>query len=165
MADRDKRAGVPVVAFNGWFLNKPETGTGQYAIHLLRALSEWEEAEVEAVMPPSRPSLGGRLGHNLSKVWFEQVYFPARCRALKADIAFVPYFAPPLISPVPVTVTIHDLIPLLFPEYAYSLSVRMYNRLIAAAAKRARLIVTDSYSSREDVIRILKMPPGKVKVV
>lgn len=155
---------MPVVAFNGWFLNRPETGTGQYASCLLEALSELEAVRFEVVMPPDSP-FRGRLERNLGKVWFEQVRFPARCRALKADVAFVPYFAPPLISPVPVTTTIHDLIPFLFPEYAYSPLVRIYNRLIAASARKARFIVTDSHSSREDVIRILKVPPGKVKVV
>jgi len=159
------------IAFNAWFLNKEETGTGQYSTRVLDAFRRLEAGAqslaslLHVISPSHKPSPIGRLGRNLSKGWFEQALFPLECRKAGADIAFVPYFAPPLFSPAPVVVTIHDLIPLIFPEYAYSPLVKLYNRLVSAAARKAALIVADSHSTRNDVIRILNVPPSRIQVI
>ena len=66
-----------------------------------------------ALVPPVlRTPFDGR-NENLAKVWFEQVAYPRACRRIGADVAHVPYFAPPLFPTVPTVVTIHDLIPLI----------------------------------------------------
>src|SRR5262245_50913512 len=54
---------------------------------------------------------------NLAKLWFEQIGAPLAAARLCADLLHVPYFAPPLLSAVPVIVSILDIIPLLLPEY------------------------------------------------
>lgn len=105
------------------------------------------------------------LGSNLAKLWFEQVVFPMACRFAQMDVAHVPYFAPPLQSQVPTVVTIHDLIPLLLPEYRGSIGVRAYMRLVSTAAKRTTLILTDSRSSASDIHRVLHIPPERIRVV
>ncbi len=70
-----------------------------------------------------------RLNSNLAKVWFEQVSFPALCRRLRADVAFVPYWGSPWVRPCPVAVTVHDLIPLLLPLYRGGMLQRSYTAL------------------------------------
>ena len=106
-----------------------------------------------------------RLSGNLAKLWFEQIGFPRACRSSGADLAFVPYFAPPLSSSTPVVATIHDLIPLLLPQYRGSIGVRAYMSLAARATRRARVILADSAASRDDIVRLLRIPAHRVRVV
>jgi glycosyltransferase involved in cell wall biosynthesis len=81
------------------------------------------------------------------------------------DVAHVPYWGSPLWPPLPTVVTIHDLIPLLLPHYRGSPLVRMYTRLVAASARRASLIITDSLASRADIVRCLRIPDDRIQVI
>jgi len=102
---------------------------------------------------------------NLRKLWFEQVGLPRACRRAQVELVHYPYFAAPLVKPCRVVVTIHDLITLLLPEYRRSLAVRLYNRLIVRAARRAEAIIADSQHSKADIVRHLGIPAGRVHVV
>ncbi|HNS52729.1 MAG TPA: glycosyltransferase family 1 protein [Anaerolineae bacterium] len=167
------------IAINGWFLSRPGTGSGQYLRELLRALSSRAaDHELALVVPRSRFELGSmdldlqllalpsRLTQgNLGKVWFEQIAFPSACRRLGADVAHVPYWGSPLRSPAPVVVTVHDLIPLLLPEYRGGPLVRLYTRLVATAARRAALVLTDSLASKADIETHLRVPPERVRSI
>ena len=169
------------IALNAAFWTRPATGSGQYLRRLLPALLDlsgeeerfllvgWGDSCWEA--KPSRlDSLQVRvpmakLGRNLGKLWFEQVSFPRAVASWEADLAHVPYFAPPLLSPRPLVVTIHDLIPLILPEYRSSVWVRAYMKLVSAAARRATHIIADSLCSRRDIVRLLRIPEARVTVV
>ena len=81
------------------------------------------------------------------------------------DVAHVPYFASPLCPAVPTVVTVHDLIPLLLPAYRGSIGVRLYTHLVAAAARRAKLIITDSLAYKNDIVKHLRVPTERVRVI
>ncbi|MCC6190821.1 MAG: glycosyltransferase family 4 protein [Anaerolineales bacterium] len=171
------------IALNGWFLvHHPHTGSGQY----LHALLEWlpraaPHHDYHVVVPIDgdkplsaleaacaggfqlHPVRAGRSG--LAKVIFEQVGFPNACRALRAQVAHVPYWAPPLRSPAPIVVTIHDLIPRLLPEYRGSAAVQLYTALVSAATAGASLVLTDSDASAHDLAKHLKVLPAKIRTV
>ncbi len=100
---------------------------------------------------------------------------PRRLRALRLDLFHSPNYMIPLRAfprgrpgPVKCVVTLHDLIPLLFPEFAPRARKRrlfwMYHRLMREVARRADLIVTVSESSRRDIefglLRGLRRPPA-----
>jgi len=174
------------IAINAVFWGEETTGSGQYIRNLLQALAEIDhETEYVLVVPQGltherafheRLSFG-RVevlwrrtpfdGHsdNLTKLWFEQITFPSACRRAGADLAFVPYFAPPFFSSVPVVVTIHDLIPLILPAYRGSILVQAYMRLVSSAARRANLVLTDSLASRRDIVRLLNVPSSRTRVI
>ncbi len=155
--------GMLKVGFNGWFLERPETGTGQYSRKILDALTT--RAEVKVLALGGRQLPAGKALLNIYKVWFENALFPLFCLREHVDVAFVPYMGPPLFSPKPLVVTVHDLIPFLFPEYAYSPLVKLYNFLVKAAIPKACLILADSAHTRKDVIGFFKVSPEKVRVV
>ena len=102
---------------------------------------------------------------DLRKVWWEQVAWLRAARGQAADVAHVPYFAPPLRSPRPLVVTIHDLIPLILPEYVTGPHVRLYNALIALAARQAAQIIADSQATANDIVRRLGIAAHRVHVV
>ncbi len=106
-----------------------------------------------------------RLNTNLAKLWFEQVAFPRACRRLRADVAFVPYWGSPWWSPCPVVVTVHDLIPLLLPQYRGGPLQRAYTWLVGRTARRAAAVLTDSAASKRDIVAHLGIGPERVHAI
>lgn len=167
------------VAVNACFWNRPNTGSGQYTRRLVSSLSGMVSDLQLTLVFPALPGAGGpedvppgvavrsvptRPGH-LGKVWFEQRGFPAACREVGATMAHVPYWGPPLRSPVPLVVTIHDLTTLLVPEYNRGARPRLYNALVSAAARGADHVLTDSFSSKLDIIDHLGISEQDVTAV
>jgi len=146
------------VALNAHFFHHPGTGSGQYLQHLLRYFKQ-DALAVDAV-PLFQPSVA-----DVRKVWWEQFGFPRAAHRSGAAIHHVPYFAPPLVPTRPTVVTIHDLIPLILPEYVTSPLVRLYNVLVSRAARHACLILVDSIASKRDVVRLLGIPDQRVRVI
>lgn len=65
--------------------------------------------------------------------------------------------------------TLHDLIPLMFPAYTPRSRKRrffpLYRWLMREVAQRSNLILTDSRSARDDVIRYLHPAPERVRAI
>jgi glycosyltransferase involved in cell wall biosynthesis len=153
------------VGINALFLGLPGTGSGQYTRNLLEALAKANPMNEYLLFSPGPASPTSNTQYpisNRAKLWFEQISFPRACRRL--DLAHVPYFASPLFPTVPTVVTVHDLIPLIVPAYRGSLLVRLYTRLVAAAARKAEAIITVSQASEQDIVRHLHIPPERIHV-
>jgi glycosyltransferase involved in cell wall biosynthesis len=171
------------LGISGFFLSREATGSGQYTRQLVkgllaipdgpeclvfRAKSRGEAGEAvisksktqEHLLSPPLP-----LTENVAKLWFEQISFPHACLREEVDVAHVPYFGSPLKARARTVVTIHDLIPLILPAYRGSILVRLYTQLVAAGARRAPAIITDSDSSRKDLTDLLGIPPERVHVI
>ncbi|MDI3339585.1 MAG: glycosyltransferase family 1 protein, partial [Sphaerobacter sp.] len=86
-------------------------------------------------------------------------------RRAGVDLLHVPYFAGPRCTALPLVITVHDVIPFIFPEYAGGVPMRLYLRLVSAAARRADAIITDSDCSRRDITRWLGIPPERIHVI
>jgi glycosyltransferase involved in cell wall biosynthesis len=167
------------IAINAWFLDQPGTGSGQYLHGLLRAMPDLApDHQFLLVAPRERPGLElpeDRVGFwpcpnpfwrtNLGKVLFEQVAFRRVCHRWGADLAHVPYWASPLWPNVPTLVTIHDLIPLLLPEYQGGALVQLYTWLVTTAARQAAAVLTDSLASKRDIEVHLGLPSERVHCV
>jgi glycosyltransferase involved in cell wall biosynthesis len=164
------------LALNAYFWNQPDTGSGQYTrqlvYHLNRLVSDLEVTlvyphpdEPEQVPPSvSVQKVRSRTGH-LGKILFEQVGFPRASRESGADLAHVPYWGPPLQSPLPLVVTVHDLITLRLREYRRGVGARLYNALVSAGARGASHLLTDSEFSRREIVKYLEVPSEKVTTV
>ncbi len=81
------------------------------------------------------------------------------------ELLHVPYWAPPLQCRIPTVITVHDLIPLLLPEYRGHMLVRMYTALVSATTPRATMVLTDSYASHRDIQRHLHIPDSKIRAI
>ncbi|MDB5079360.1 MAG: hypothetical protein JWP00_1284 [Chloroflexi bacterium] len=119
------------------------------------------------------PPLVLKGGENAVKLWWEQTGLPGLASAAARsgqgyDVIHWPYFAaslkqPP--APCATVITIHDLIPLVLPEYAPSLPLKTYFKVVSRAARQATLILADSEHSRQDILRLLKVSEDKVETV
>ena len=171
------------VVINGWFWDRPDTGSGQYVRNCICALASLApEMRLTVIVPrearqaasgtlqdanlPSNCSLHPVAGSlaNPAKLRFEQFTFPRLCRELRADVAHVPYWGSPLRPSVPTVVSILDIIPLLLPEYRGGPLVRAYTGLVKASAQNAALVLTISESSRRDIVKHLDIPESRVRV-
>ncbi len=108
------------IAYNGWFWDQPNTGSGQYIRRLLHHLRRVApDLQMTLVLPPHNTTpdnlpenvsivaasgLRGKLG----KVWFEQRTFPRIVGDIEADLAHVPYWGPPFSSPAPLVALKQD---------------------------------------------------------
>jgi glycosyltransferase involved in cell wall biosynthesis len=174
------------IGINAWFLRQEATGSGQYLRHLLREFADKDDGhQYTLFLNPAQP--GGSAPRlelapqrfrqvllatpfdgwstNLAKLWFEQVAVPRATRRLGLDLLHVPYWGSPLGPTTPTVVTVHDIIPLLLPAYQGRTLVRAYSRLVAAAARRADFVLTDSVASQQDIVRHLGIPAHRVRPI
>ena len=161
------------LALNAYFWNRPDTGSGQYTRQLVYHLNRFvSDLDITLIYPhagePEKTPSSVRVQYvatrpgNLGKVLFEQVGFPRACGEVRADLAHVPYWGPPLRCPIPLVVTVHDLITLAVREYRRGLRARLYNALVSAAARGATHVITDSRFSRDEITRRLQIPAGRI---
>jgi glycosyltransferase involved in cell wall biosynthesis len=165
------------IVINGWFSGQDAAGSGQYIDHLLTHLPRHApQHQFTLLTPPKSPNLPvsqspalslppSFLPRNLAKLWWEQITVPLAARRLNADVLFVPYWAAPLWQPVPTVVTIHDLIPILLPDYRGGWLQRLYFHLVSLTARRAAAVITVSHASARDVVEHLKISQERVVAV
>ncbi|HEY8476755.1 MAG TPA: glycosyltransferase family 1 protein, partial [Chloroflexota bacterium] len=167
------------------FLQRPATGSGQHLFHLLRGLDAHDRENTYVLLSPRFrrayavhfPELSARFqnvevvsalarfGENAEKLWWEQVGLLNACRREQVDLLHCPYFASPLMARLPTVVTIHDVIPLLIPEYRSRWPSRAYITLVSLAARRAQAIIAVSECSKRDIVRTLGLPPERIYVI
>jgi glycosyltransferase involved in cell wall biosynthesis len=114
------------------------------------------------------PLLGGKAG-DLDKLYWEGWETARLAKQQRAQVLHVPYLTAPAPLPgvrsCPVVVTAHDMIPWAVPGYGGSAAARLYFALALASVRRAALVIADSEASRLDAIRVLRVPPGRVRTV
>ncbi len=88
-----------------------------------------------------------------------------------ADLIHYPYFdlffpTLPFKKPKPAVVTIHDVIPLVFPQhFPRGIKGEVKLQLQELSLRNTAAIITDSESSKEDIITYLHVPAKKIHVV
>jgi len=166
------------IALNGWFWDQPHVGSGQYLRHLVTHLRRIDSnLRMTLVLPPHNPQPDGipdgvdilptgKRQHTgkAGKIFFEQRGFPQAVRHSGAELAHVPYWGPPLASPVPLVVTVLDVIPLLYPVYSQGFFNRLYTSLVSAATRGAAHILTISETSKLDIEEQLRIAKDDITV-
>jgi len=170
------------VAINGWFWDQQSTGSGQYLRHLVPNLKKVSpDLQLSLILPPHiqdpddapasvnliktrNSGLPSNALRRVAKVFFEQRTFPRAAREIGADLAHVPYWAPPLSSPVKLVTTVLDVIPLQFPIYNRGLLTGLYTSLVSVAARGSNGIITISETAKLDIEDYLGIPEDKISV-
>lgn len=147
------------------FLALPASGIGTYVQGLSAALvASQEQLGLDITLVQPRPGRIIHPGHKLHRFAWDAIgVTPATWKqAGRPDILHLPQMSAPLISPAPMVVTIHDVIPLVLDDYRASRQMRIYLALMARTAKRARLVITPSESARQDVHRVMGIPLDQI---
>jgi glycosyltransferase involved in cell wall biosynthesis len=154
------------------FLMSKPTGISTYAINLFPALASLKPTLLlrEKIdnyncypVPPNLTPEQGRKGH-FSRLWWTQFQLPKIYRELKASLLFSPIPEAPLFSDCRYVVTVHDLIPLRFPNRFSPLT--NYNRYcLPFVLQQAEHIICDSEATARDVTNFFQIPAQKVTPV
>lgn len=122
-------------------------GTGVYTKNLIDALQKYER--------------------KLSYTFFTRVSEIPK----NTDVVHYPFFDPffltlPFPKPIPTIVTVHDLIPLVFPDkFPAGIRGTLKWQLQRLSLRRAAAVVTDSSCSKKDIMRIMGKPSSWVHMV
>ncbi len=87
------------------------------------------------------------------------------------DILHIPYFSPffitlPLVKKSPLVVTIHDLIPVKYPNfYPPGIKGKLKWEIQKNLLKQVDALITDSQASKKDIIRLTNYPKNKIHVI
>lgn len=159
-----------------------ETGIGRYVKELVENLErvDLENQYVIFLMAknfdlyqPKNPNFTKKLADIKWYSWEEQVKMGKIIDAERADLAHFPHFNIPFFCRTPYVATIHDLILRHYPTSAAStknpvifyLKYFFYNLILKNALRRAKKIIAPSYFVRNDIIKIFKINPDKVRVI
>jgi glycosyltransferase involved in cell wall biosynthesis len=94
----------------------------------------------------------------------ENTLVPAAARHVRADVLHCPANFGPLLSRVPVVLTVHDLLGFRFPELIPG-SARGVQLLARTSVRGARALITDSAASAADLREFLSVPSDCIEVV
>jgi glycosyltransferase involved in cell wall biosynthesis len=122
-------------------------GVGSYTENLIKALKNYDQQNSYIFF-----TRGEKLPKNI-------------------DLVHYPYFEPffltlPLRKEFPTVVTVHDLIPLVFPDkFPAGIRGKIKWEIPKFSLKTARVIITDSESSKKDIMRFTGIDDRKIHVV
>jgi glycosyltransferase involved in cell wall biosynthesis len=149
------------------------TGVGRYLAELLQQWAVQPDAlrhdwflfaHQAVVVPPPFAANVTVLPGNGGTRWEQSTFRRALTRA-RPDVLFAPGYTAPLATPAPIALTIHDVSFAAHPEW-FSFREGLRRRTLTAwAARRSRVVLTDSEFSREEIVRHLGIPASRVRVI
>src|SRR5262249_39797189 len=113
---------------------------------------------------PDAPNLTCRVVRAANDRLWTLAALPHALRPDCADLVHVQYTAP-LNSPCPVVTTVHDISFRLFPQWFPARHRLLLNLSVPPSMRRAARIITDSESSRRDILRVYNLPPERVVAI
>ncbi len=160
------------------------TGVGLYTAGLVRALRRLPGVEVERFPPrwlmnlaavarrARSASAGGTTGE---PSWRHRLMgllrrggdalllrrFRAACARTRPDLYHEPNFIP-LPSDLPTVATVHDLSPLLHPEWHPADRAALYERRFRDGLRQCAHVLADSEHVRQEIITVFGLPPHRV---
>lgn len=96
---------------------------------------------------------------------WENVALPFHCWRHRVDILHSASSGAPVWSPVPVLMTVHDLVPMMFDDGLTEDSRRLFAKRLGTGCRVARRIICVSENTRRDLIRFFPDFSHKVAVV
>jgi len=164
------------IGIDGRYAEGRLTGIGKYIRQLVFGLSS---RGIEVVLFYSKKPVDEITGNNIYSVilysknryLFEQILLP---KALKREKIKLYHAAGnigvPLFCPCPSVLTVHDIIPLLYPNYfSFSktqlISKNSYLLRSKLSILRANKVITDSQFTKDSLVKIFKISPSRISVI
>jgi len=149
-----------------------QAGISRYTRQLVEALARCETQDRFTLVQDFRerkplvrhPSFSVQHTFTPAHHRLEQLILPLELSRGRFDVFHSPDFIPPLRLKTRLVITIHDLVFMLYPHFLTKNSARYYGQ-IDQAVRRADAIIAVSQATKEDVVRLLGVPEGKVRVI
>ncbi len=148
-------------------------GIGSHIFNLLKSLSEIDNENEYFLIgynPFSLPPLGRNFNFLKTTVAkysiSEHIKIPFLLRKINCEIFHSPHYVVPIFYKGSTTVTVHDVIHLLFPSYLPFSFLRYYAYFqIGRALKVSKIAFTVSESSKKDILKFFPWAEKKIEVV
>jgi glycosyltransferase involved in cell wall biosynthesis len=152
------------------------TGVGRYLAEILRCWQHDPAAARHEIVLLAHTAFdwpgtgaGARITTEIvpgsGRVWWEQRALAAAVWRLKADVLFCPGYSGPLLARTPMVVTLHDVSFWAHPEWFSRRESLRRRATTLAVSRRARLILTVSQFSRDEIVHWLGAPEDRIRVV
>jgi glycosyltransferase involved in cell wall biosynthesis len=118
-------------------------------------------------LPPNLRLTPSRLPTHRApvRIAWEQTLLPWAAWRARSDVLFCPVNVRPAVAPCPTVVTIHDLIFLRHPRAFHPLKRLYLTAMTGWSARHASHVIAVSESTRQDVLDLLGVAPGRVTTV
>jgi len=164
-----------IVGFDATTLTGRISGVGYYTARLMESLANGAGEGIvrRLVVLSNRPvrveetervQVYERRRFAVRSVWM-QLVLPGILREVKPDLVHFTNYLAPLAGRVPYVVSFHDMTLSLLPRFHTFKKRVLTQSLIPAVARGARMILTPSESTRRDVVKLLGVDPGRVRVI
>jgi glycosyltransferase involved in cell wall biosynthesis len=148
------------------------TGVGRYVTEILRAWGDLAGARTHeyvlcapaTVRPPESLNASVLTSGGSGTIW-EQFALPRLAARADADVLFAPGYSGPLLSSVPMVLTIHDVSFAAHPEWFTEREGLRRRVMTKLAARKAARVITVSDFSKEEIVRHLGVEPSAVEVI
>jgi len=162
------------IAIDGRELGGRPTGVGRYLAEILAAWSTLSGAAAHEFIlcAPEPVALRGvealrlttAIAPGRGTMW-EQLVLPRLVRSARADVLFAPGYTGPVLSTVPMALTIHDVSFAAHREwFSWREGLRRRVRTRLSAQRAARVITVSDFSKRE-IVRHLGIEQSKIDVI
>ncbi len=176
------------IGINGWFLQHPYTGIGQYTINLLKEFAKKDASKFLVVVPNEAcvermkqdgidlpttilPPLSWAPA-SIQKHWWEQVQLPGFFEkqafgGAGAETVWLPYPCVTWLRKPSYTtiVTVHDTIPWTEKEYSRGPLSALAHAMSRGAVRQADHIITVSETSAESIAKVCGVPRETIHVI
>lgn len=149
------------------------TGVGRYLIELLARWDagsatrrhQWRLYSHAPVAAPGGFATSVTVLHGAGGTRWEQLRLPRALARDKADVLFAPAYTAPFIAPCPLALTVHDVSFAAYPEW-FSRREGVRRRSVTTwSARRARVVITDSLFSQDEIARHLGVARERIRVI
>ncbi len=157
------------VGFDITPLTVPLSGVGTYTASLLAQLQQGSNVIVPLSHYPANYRWSnkgnGSLKKTPKKLLWMQWTLRRQVKERQLDVCHFTNNVAPLWIRCPSVLTIHDMTLWLYPSYHPRRRLATMRPIIPMAARQAGAIIAVSKSAKDDIVRILAVPPEKVKVI
>lgn len=157
-------------------LNKNGAGIRTYTYNLIKCLNEYSshqlyllEYENDNVFPKLPRIIIPNPLSKISNLYLWHPYLTKKLNDGNYDLDIVhslnqgPSFL--RLKKQKYVITIHDILPLVYPRLRPLKVYLTYKALLKKTLQNADMVIASSYSTKEDIIRIIKIPAEKIRVV
>ncbi len=157
-------------------LDKQSAGVHVYVRQLVDALAKQDNSPHEYILIREKREDGLPFRQIILKPFFIRIVYdffkiffviPYLARKHKVDVVFEPAHFGPFNLPKSIkrVTMIHDLTPILFPEWHITYSRLLQKYFLPGILKKADLILSNSKHTEKDLLRIYPHTKGKVKTI
>ncbi len=167
----------------------PDIGAGRYILNLIRNLLKVDKKNsyiltgryirndctdnyIKIVDNLKKELNDGRIElkiFNVSRknlnIWDRVKFPPLELAGFKADILHCPDFLIPPALNRNIILTIHDLAFIRHPDFNFEWFIKKYTREVRQNIRKAKMVIADSLSTKNDIIKFFNTDPEKVEVI